>query len=183
MNHASVMRVAIVAFAAALLPAAPDAAAASGAPGNMSLNVEGIPSAIEVLSFAFSAKNSGSFSSGGGGGTGKVSFSDINFSSNESSSSPDLFNFVNTGRHSQSARLSILNSDTGKPQSEWVLTDVLVTSFAVQNGDPDPKKTNTFLVPAVAFALAFQKACYRIFADNGSVAKESCWNVATNSAT
>jgi hypothetical protein len=64
-----------------------------------------------------------------------------------------------------------------------VLTDVLVTSFAVQNGDPDPKKPNNFLVPAVAFALAFQKACYRVFAANGSVASESCWNVATNSAT
>jgi hypothetical protein len=32
---------------------------------------------IEVLSFNFSAKNAGTFSSGGGGGAGKVSFSDL----------------------------------------------------------------------------------------------------------
>jgi type VI secretion system secreted protein Hcp len=183
MSHASVRRVAIAALAAALLPAASGATAASGGPGNISLTVEGIPATIEVLSFNFSAKQAGSLASGGGGGAGKVSFSDFTFSSTETSSSPVLFNFVNTGKHSQSARLSILNADTGKPQSEWVLTDVLVTSFAVQNGDPDPKKPNNFLVPAVAFALAFQKACYRVFAADGSVAKESCWNVATNSET
>lgn len=153
--------------------------------GNMSLTIEGITMSVDVLSFNFGAKNAGSLSSGGGGGAGKVAFDEFTFTSSESAASPSIFDFVNRGRHSQSARLSVLNPDNGKPQSEWVLTDVLVSSFAVQNGEADPKakQPNTFAIPVTAFGLTFAKACYRVFAADGSVAKEACWNVVTNSTT
>jgi type VI secretion system secreted protein Hcp len=179
MRHASVKLVAIAALAVPLVPLPALAA------GNMSLTLEGISQSIEIVSFSFGATNAGSLASGGGGGAGKVSFKEFSLSSSESAASPMLFNFVSAGRHSQSARLSVASSDTGKPQSEWVLTDVLVTSFSVQNGEPDPKakQPNTFLVPAVAFGLSFAKACYRVFAADGSVAKEACWNVVTNAPT
>ena len=81
------------------------------------------------------------------------------------------------------ARLGVLNPDTGKPQSEWVFTDVLVSSMSIENGaaEPKAKQPNTFMVPTTALGLTFAKYCYRVFAADGSVAKETCWDIAANS--
>jgi len=178
MRRASIRNLVVAAFAASL-PALPSFA------GNLSLMIDGIGGSIEVLAFNFGARNQGSIASGGGSGAGKVSFTEFTFSATESAASPSLFEYVNQGKHTPSARFTVNNPDTGKLHSEWVLTDVLVTSFSVTNGDLDPKAKlpNTFGAPVTAFGLSFAKACYRVFAGDGSVAKESCWNVATNSTT
>lgn len=112
-------------------------------------------------------------------------FGDFTFTATESAASPTLFNYVSSGRHSPSARLSVLDPASGKPQSEWVLTDVLVTAFGVQNGELDSKAKlpNTFAIPVTAFGVTFSKACYRVLAADGSVAREACWNVVTNTAS
>ena len=164
-------------------------AAASLAPfptlaGNMSLTIDGVGASIEVLAFNFGAKNPVVLS-GGGSGTGKATLSEFAFTATESAASATLFNYVTTGKHSPSARLAVLDPDTGSLRSEWVLTDVLVTAFGVQNGElsTKAKQPNTFSIPVNAYGLAFQKACYRIFAVDGSVAKETCWNLATNSSS
>ena len=67
---------------------------------------------------------------------------------------------------------------------EWTLTDVLVTSFGVENGELDPKakQPNTLGVPVTKVAPSFAKACYKVFAGDGSV-RENCWNVVTNAPT
>lgn len=160
---------------AALLPAAAPA-------GNMSLMIDGIPGAIEVLSFSIGAKQPGTLSGGGGGDTGKVTYGEFAFTATESAASPAQLDHVNRGKHIPTARLIVLHPDSGKPQSEWLLTDVLVSSFSAGNGAPDPKakQPNTFLVPVTAFGLAFVKVCYRVFAADGSVAKEACWDIAQN---
>ena len=148
--------------------------------GNVSLAFQGIPGSIEVLSFSWGATNPATLS-GGGGGAGKVKFNEFTFSATEHSTSPVHFENVSSGRHVQSARLTVLHPETGRPQSEWVLTDVLVTSFGVENGELDPKakQPNTLGVPVTKVALSFAKACYKVFAGDGSV-RENCWNVVTN---
>ena len=80
------------------------------------------------------------------------------------------------------AALAILDAETGAPRSEWTFTDVLVSSMNVANGEPAPKakQPDTFLAPATAFGLSFAKFCYRIFAANASVARETCWDIVAN---
>ena len=150
--------------------------------GNMSLTIQGTPGSIEVLSFNFGAKQTGTFG-GGGGGAGKAEIGQFNFTATESAASPAVLENLVRGRHIQSARFGVLNADTGAPQSEWTFTDVLVSSMNVANGEADPKakQPNTFLAPATAIGLTFAKFCYRIFAPNGSVARETCWDVVANS--
>ena len=176
MKRASIRLAAATAFAASL-------ASIPALAGNVSLTIQGVTGSFEVLAFDFGAKNAAETTTGGGSGAGKVSFGAFTFTSTESASSPSLFDYITTGRHSPSARLSVSNPDNGKPQSEWVLSDVLVTSFGTQNGalDPKAKLPNTFALPVTTFGLAFRRACYRVFAFDGSVAKEACWDISTNS--
>ena len=164
---------AVIAGAALLSPAA--------LAGNVSLAFSGVPGAIEVLSFSFGASNPATTSTGGGSGAGKVTFSEFTFTATEHATSPLHFNNVAAGRHIQSARLAVMDPETGRPQSEWVLTDVLVTSFGIENGAPDAKakQPNTFAVPSTKVTLAYAKACYKVFAADGSV-RENCWNLVTN---
>lgn len=169
----------VVFACAAALPVASQA-------GNISLTIEGTPGSIEVQSFSFGAKQTGSFGSGGGGGgAGKAEIGQFNFSAVESAASPAMLENLVRGRHIQSARLGILDADTGAPRSEWTFTDVLVSSMSVANGEPAPKakQPNTFLAPATTFGLTFAKFCYRIFAVNGSVARETCWDTVNNTSS
>ena len=159
---------------AAVLPAAAFA-------GNMSLTVQGIPGSVEVLSFSFGATQAGSVS-GGGGGAGKATFGPFTFTAVESAASPSVLEHLAKGKHIPSARLGILDAETGKPRSEWVFTDVLVSAMNLENGaaDPKAKNPNTFLAPTTALGLVFAKFCYRVFAGDGSVAKETCWDIGAN---
>lgn len=149
--------------------------------GNVSLTFNGVPGAIEVLSFSWGATNTATTSTGGGSGAGKVVFKEFNFSATEHSTSPLHFENVSSGRHIPGARVTVMHPETGKPQSEWTLTDVLVTSFGVENGEPDPKakQPNTLGVPVTKVSLSFAKACYKVFAGDGSV-RENCWDVVRN---
>ena len=150
--------------------------------GNVSVTFNGVPGAIEVLSFSWGASNPATIGGGGaGGGAGKVTFKEFTFSATEHATSPSHFENVASGRHIPGAKVTVMHPETGKPQSEWTLTDVLVTSFGVENGELDPKnkQPNTLGVPVTKVSLSFAKACYKVFAADGSV-RENCWNVVTN---
>jgi len=148
--------------------------------GNVSITFNGVPGSIEVLSFSWGA-TSPATTSGGGGGAGKVIFKEFTFSATEHATSPSHFQNLALGRHLPGARVTVMHPETGKPQSEWTFTDVLITSFNVENGEPDPKgkQPNTLGVPVTKVALSFGTACYKVFAADGSV-RENCWNVVTN---
>ena len=149
--------------------------------GNVSLTIDEIPGAIEVLSFSWSASNPSSVGSSGGGGSGKVTFKELVISATEHATSPLHFQNVASGRHLPGARLTVMHPETGRPQSEWVLGDVVVSSFGVENGalDPRAKLPNTLGVPVVKISLNFGRACYKVFAADGSV-RQDCWSVITN---
>lgn len=171
------MRRSIACLVLACLAAGPGIAAA----GNMSLTVQGIQGTLEVLSFSFGATQTGTLG-GGGGGAGKAQFGTFAFTATESAASPSVLDNLAKGKHIPGARLGILDPDTGKPHSEWVFTDVLVSAMSIENGaaDPKAKQPNTFLVPTTALGLVFAKYCYRVFAGDGSVAKETCWDIGAN---
>src|SRR5437667_12442811 len=83
---------------------------------------------IEVESFSWGASHPGSFASGGGGGTGKVSFQDIHFVSSVNKASPLIAKAVATGQHIKKAVLTVRKAG-GKQEELYKiqLEDVLVS--------------------------------------------------------
>ena len=62
--------------------------------------------AIEIQSFSWGVSNSGTFGSGGGGGTGKVSFQDVHFTARISKATPQLLLACATGTHIREATIT-----------------------------------------------------------------------------
>ena len=104
---------------------------------------------IEILSFSWGASNQSSFTSGGGGGAGKVNFGDVNFMMNCNKSSPALLKHCATGTHIKSAKL--ISRKAGTDQQEYytlTLTDCIVTSYQTSASSE---------APSDSFSLAFGK--------------------------
>ena len=98
------------------------------------LKIDGIPgesfdskhkNEIEILSFSFGADNTGSFSEGSGGGSGKVSLQDFHFVKKWDKASSNLFKRCANGEHIASAVLSCR-----KPTGEGGQQDYLIIKFS-----------------------------------------------------
>lgn len=95
--------------------------------------------AIDIESFSWGISNAGSFSSIGGGGSGKSSFSDLSFMKNVDKSSPALAQHCATGKHIKKATLHVRKAGGGQKEYYTVtLEDILVSSFqaSASNGSP-----------------------------------------------
>jgi type VI secretion system secreted protein Hcp len=94
---------------------------------------------------------SGTLTHGGGGGVGKASFQDFNFTHHVDKASPLLMRACATGEHIRDATITVRKA--GKGQQEYLvikMTDVLVTSVSTSiNAEGD--------VAAEGVALAFAK--------------------------
>lgn len=85
---------------------------------------------IDLQSFSWGASNAGSFSAGGGGGSGKVSMQDFHFVMNINKASPKLMLTCATGEHIKKAVLVCRKA--GTEQQEYLkvtFSDVLVSSY------------------------------------------------------
>ena len=103
---------------------------------------------IDVLAWSWGVSNPTSMASGGGGGTGKVSFQDLHFTHYVDKASPNLLKMCATGEHIKEATLT--QRKQGKGQQEYLLikmTDVMVSS--VQNGGSGDQVSENF---SLAFA-------------------------------
>lgn len=91
---------------------------------------------IDLESWSFGITQATSFGSGGGGGTGKAGFQDIQFKSRMSCASPKLFDACATGKHIEKAILTCRKAG-GKQEVFYTmtLTDVLVSSYRVASLD------------------------------------------------
>ena len=120
-------------------------------------------SEIEVLSYNWGASQAGTHASGvGGGGGGKVSMHDFNFTMLVNKASPKLMLACATGEHLKTAKLSIRKA--GGEQQEYfsvLLTDVLVSSFhtsGMGTGDSIPTESVALNFGTVEFEYKPQKA-------------------------
>ena len=159
--------------------------AASASAGNMSLAITGLP-AIQLTGFSTGASDPATFSTGSGGGAGKVTFKEFSFKATQSAATPMLLLKVSNGAHITTATVQVRSLDGAQLVSQWDLTDVLVSAVDVTNGAVDPKAKNGdfFATPETSFSLQFGKVCYKVFAADGTtVASQMCWDQATNSAT
>lgn len=107
---------------------------------------------IEIESFSWGATQPGTFSSGGGGGAGKVSFQDLHLTTRVSVASPNLMIACATGQHIKVATLTVRKA--GKEQQEYYivkLSDNLVSSY--QSGGSEGSNA----LPVDQFSLNFAK--------------------------
>lgn len=83
----------------------------------------------DIRSFAWGATQPGSMSTGGGGGTGKASFNDLNVVAHVDRSAPAVMQHCSTGKHLSSVQVSVCKAGgTQVEYSRITLEDVLVTS-------------------------------------------------------
>lgn len=84
---------------------------------------------VEVLSWSWGVQQSGTMAHGGGGGEGKASFNDFNFTHHVDKASAVLMKACATGEHIKEATITVRKA--GKGQQEFLIikmTDVLITS-------------------------------------------------------
>ena len=84
---------------------------------------------VDVLSWSWGIQQSGSMAHGGGGGEGKASFNDFNFTHHVDKASPVLMKACATGEHIKEATITVRKA--GKGQQEFLIikmNDILITS-------------------------------------------------------
>jgi type VI secretion system secreted protein Hcp len=111
---------------------------------------------IEILSFSWGASNSGSFSSGGGG-AGKVSFSDLSFTTRVSKATPKLMLACASGQHIPQATLVCRKS--GEQPVEYLritLSDLLVSSFSTSGSSGDDRPTESVSLNFAALLIEYR---------------------------
>jgi len=85
---------------------------------------------IDVLSWSWGVQQSGTMAHGGGGGEGKASFNDFNFTHHVDKASPVLLKACATGEHIKEAVLTARKA--GERQEEFLkvtFSDILVSSY------------------------------------------------------
>ena len=96
---------------------------------------------VEVLSWSWGVAQSGTMAHGGGGGEGKATFHDFNFTHHVDKASPVLMKACATGEHIKEATITVRKA--GKGQQEFLIikmTDVLITSVNLERaGDAPPR--------------------------------------------
>jgi len=107
---------------------------------------------IDIMSWSWGASQSGTMATGGGGGAGKVSFTDISFTAKMSKASPKLTLACCNGEHIKNAVLTCRKA--GKEQQEYLvvkLAEILVSSYHTTAGGGGD------LIPTDNFSFNFAK--------------------------
>ncbi|HGM6861647.1 Hcp family type VI secretion system effector [Serratia rubidaea] len=83
---------------------------------------------IDVLSFTWGASQPGNMAVGGGGGTGKVNYRDLEVQALIDKATPAILKFCSSGKHVNKVEVSICKAGGNQVEySRIVLEDVLVT--------------------------------------------------------
>ena len=134
---------------------------------------------IELESWSFGGVNSGSFSSGGGGGVGKVALQDFHCVKKTDKASATLLTACCTGEHLPTATLVCRKA--GKDQVEFltvILSPVLISSFQSSGA------AGADVIPMEQFSMNFGKIEYKYKPQDakGALGGEVVggWDVTTN---
>src|SRR6187200_1279033 len=117
---------------------------------------------VEVLSWSWGVQQSGTMAHGGGGGEGKASFNDFNFTHHIDKASPVLLKACATGEHIKEATITVRKA--GKGQQEFLIikmADVIITSVnpsAVGEGSSTTAESVALQFAKVALEYKPQKA-------------------------
>ena len=106
---------------------------------------------VEVLSWSWGVTNPGTIRGGSGGGTGKATFNDFNFTHHIDKASPSLLKACATGKHIKEATFTVRKA--GKGQQEFLIikmSDIIITGVS-------PSGTGDGAATAEHVALQFAK--------------------------
>jgi type VI secretion system secreted protein Hcp len=121
---------------------------------------------VEILSWSWGVNQSGTMSYGGGGGEGKASFNDFNFTHHVDKASPVLLKVCATGEHIKEATITVRKA--GKGQQEYLtfkFQDVLISSFQTGGSEEAVLPTDS-----VSFNFAKLEVEYKPQKSDGSLA-------------
>lgn len=133
---------------------------------------------IDVLAWSWGLSNSGSFHTGGGGGSGKANFQDLSFTKYVDASSPALMLAAANGDHFKSALVTVRKA--GKAPLEYIkitLKKVLITSLSTGGSGGEDRLTENVTLNFAEMALAYQEQKED---GTGAPAKEFKWNIEEN---
>ena len=121
-------------------------------------NDAALPCSIEITGHSFDVMSPPIFRRGGGG-TGKVSMSDLSFTKRIDKSSPQLMLACAKGKHFPSADLHLRTSgDTPRTYLKIKMTDILVSSYAQtgdDSGDDLPMESISLNFTKIEFTFVF----------------------------
>src|SRR5687767_15603558 len=106
------------------------------------LKIEGVNATrngeIEVLSYSWGLSQTGTFGTGGGGGSGKVNMHDISITKLVDKSSPLLMKACCSGEHFKKAILTVRSGDGKKENFHIVkMSDCLISSYQTGGSQGD----------------------------------------------
>jgi type VI secretion system secreted protein Hcp len=113
---------------------------------------------IDLLSYSFGASQTGSHSTGGGGGAGKVSMQDFHFTMHINKATPKLLLACASGEHIKKAVLTCRKA--GKDQQEFLkvtFTDLLVSSYNTGGSADIPMEQISLNFAKIEFEYKEQK--------------------------
>jgi type VI secretion system secreted protein Hcp len=119
---------------------------------------------IDLLAWSWGVSNSGSFHTGGGGGTGKANFQDISMTKYIDAASPTLMLYCSNGKHFDNAKLIVRKA--GDKPLEYLIIDlenVLVSSYSTGGSGGEDRLTEN-----IALNFAKLKVEYWTQAKDGS---------------
>lgn len=113
---------------------------------------------IDLLSYSFGATQTGSHSTGGGGGAGKVSMQDFNFAMHINKATPKLLLACASGEHIKKAVLTCRKA--GKEQQEFLkvtFSELLVSSYNTGGSSDIPMEQISLNFTKIEFEYKEQK--------------------------
>jgi type VI secretion system secreted protein Hcp len=134
---------------------------------------------IDVESWSWGETQTGTVSPGSGGGSGKVAFQDVHFTTKVTKASPALFLACASGQHLKQAQLVARRA--GKDQQEflsWTFSDILVSSY--QTGGSEAG--NVLPIDSVSLNVAKAQISYKAQKADGTLDTPvtAGWDVKTN---
>jgi type VI protein secretion system component Hcp len=123
--------------------------------------------AFSVTSWSWGASNPADVTSGGGGGVGKVNFSDVSVTKAFDACSPLLLGAVATGKHFHDLTLTQSNSDG--TATTLALTDVIVSSWQAAGSTASEGASESV-------SFAFSKVCLT----DGASGTRFCFDLKAN---
>lgn len=112
---------------------------------------------IDVLSWSWGVTQGGTMAYGGGGGAGKATFHDLNFTHNVDKATPLLMKSCATGTHIPDGTITVRKA--GKGQHEYLIvkmTDVLITSVALSVAEGGAGTTENVTLQFAKVALEYK---------------------------
>ncbi|MDG1011212.1 MAG: type VI secretion system tube protein Hcp [Luminiphilus sp.] len=135
---------------------------------------------IDILSWAWGGASTGSFNLGGGGASGKASFTDIQLVKYYDKASPNLMAKLADGTHIKEATL-VARKAGGSSAIEFLkikLTDVIITSVNFGGSGDDDRYTENVSLACAKFEVAYQAQKNDGGKDGGEI--KAGWNIQTN---